>query len=457
MTNADSANPSQCDTHGTKSLPLAESDTTDSVSELNAKETPVEEPMLLMHMDWSHLKWTPDPKMLNWSAFDKPSPGSSRCVTQGTENPTSIIGEYKPPPQPRISGTPEKTKTQRLMDMKWPPRGYEPGFISGGPADTIQKSSTFPLRMRRTIPSYGAAAFGGLCPNKEGGWSGCHVVSSRGNTAIPSDNPAAKLLQRKPVASSLCAVGRILDPVIGCYGSGFWIEGGYFVTGLHFAEWNTENKPTVEEINNFRYQAREFLVSCDTIAGSRKEPGDVSVYFEDVIVECDCAVFRSSDPNYRPRSWIPYEQLLDPEMVEILSLDLSKHFVFAAGYNCGDYEGLDEYLGAYKRAFRDQFQGAGGTLQVEPDYEQLLRHKRKTLSCGSIKKYDASPQIRVDCTCWKGYSGGPIFCILDGDRAVPVVIDMIGGLHGGFYTGGMQLPRGFAKYFRGTHPNQKLH
>ncbi|EGX45067.1 hypothetical protein AOL_s00173g168 [Orbilia oligospora ATCC 24927] len=308
------------------------------------------------------------------------------------------------------------------MDMKWPPRGYEPGFISGGPADTIQKSSTFPLRMRRTIPSYGAAAFGGLCPNKEGGWSGCHVVSSRGNTAIPSDNPAAKLMRGKSVVSSLCAVGRIFDPVTGCSESGFWIQSGFFVTAFHFAKWNTENKPTTEEINNFRLEARELFVSCETIAGIPKDPDNVPVRFEDGIIESDCAVFRPSDPNYRPNSWIPHNRLLDPEMVEALSLDLSKYFIFAAGYNCGNYEGLDEYMEAYKRGFPNRFEGAGGTLQVEPDYEQLLHPDRKTVSCGSIKKYDASPQILVDCSFWKGYSGGPIFCIFNEERSVPFVI-----------------------------------
>ncbi|KAK6521855.1 hypothetical protein TWF506_002058 [Arthrobotrys conoides] len=450
MTNiTHSPNPSQCDTHGTKSLLPAESDTNCMV--------PAKEPMLLMHRDWSHIKWNPDPRTLNWSAFDKPSPGSSRCATQDTENPSCALGtrpscaieEYKPPLQPRNPGTPENKNTQRLMGMKWPTRGYEPGFISDSPEDIIKKSSTFPLRMRRKIPSYGATAFGGLCLNKNGGWSECHVVSSHGDTAIPSDNPAAELMQGESVVSSLCAVGRIFDPATGCSESGYWVQPGFFVTAFHFAKWNTNNRPTIEELYSLRNEGREFLVSCETITGIARDPSNVSVRFEDGIIESDCALFRPSDPTYQPRSWITMNQLLDPEMVEGLSLDLSKYCVFAVGYNGADYEGLDGYMEAYRKRFPNRFEGAGGTLTVEPDYAELFHPNRKTISYGSIKKYDASPQILVDCTCWKGYSGGPIFCILNEEKALPFVIGtIIGGLYDGFCNEGIQLPRRFADYLR---------
>ncbi|KAF3234482.1 hypothetical protein TWF217_003595 [Orbilia oligospora] len=177
---------------------------------------------------WSHIKWNPDSRVLNWSAFDKSCPGTSRGVTQETEDPTFAIAEDKVSLQHQAPGASEKKTTQRLMNIKRLHRGYEPGFISGGPAKTVQKSSTCHTRMRTNIPSYSVTALGGLCPSKYGGWSERHLVSGYGDIAIPSENPAAKLLQRELVTSSLCAVGRIFDPVTGCSGSGFWIEGGYF-------------------------------------------------------------------------------------------------------------------------------------------------------------------------------------------------------------------------------------
>ncbi|KAK6519376.1 hypothetical protein TWF281_003210 [Arthrobotrys megalospora] len=433
------------DMQGIKSHPPAQPESEASSNGLFTKR--ITGPTRLCDMNWPSIDL--NPRMLNWSDGSRDreildrraNETTSRCDTQGVQS--YPLTESKS--QAFAGGSLTKqntTEPQRLSDMDhWPSREYELGLLNDDLPKTVPPN----------IPSYGASAFSGLCPSKEGGWSPCYLVSSLGAVGISSENPAAKVFQAKSIPPALRAVGRLFDPTTGCSGSGFWLEGGLFVTGLHFAPWNVPNKPTSDELRSFRDKGRVLYVSCETIVPcSKVEPSSVKVYFLDFTIDSDLAVFRPHDASYQPDSCIAYKQIIESTMLETLEslqLDLSNCLVFAAGYNSRDYSELGHYIEAYKNNFPERFQDAGGSLPSEPDYDFLFRPDRKTVTCGNIIKKDSTSRILIDCSCWKGYSGGPIMVYNGGD---PCVIGMIvGGFRDAvFLNEGIKFPDGFIAQLR---------
>ncbi|KAF3918773.1 hypothetical protein ABW21_db0208963 [Orbilia brochopaga] len=321
-------------------------------------------PRTLHEMDWPGYKL--NPKTRNWS-------DGSGTPNTGPDNLSRT----------RASDLQEATTAEapkRLRDMNWPPRGYELGFQANGSATQAPKANTSPLRGKaRILPSYGAHAFGGLCPSKDGGWSRCYPVSGSGNVNILTEKArvheaaAAALLQTEPVSRVLRATGRLFDHTTGCSESGFWVEGGFFITTLHIARWDSADCPTHQELILFRDRAKSLQVSCEMFVGcSEDEPDAVPVYLLDWILQSDLAVFRAIDTTYQPASCINYRQIIETQMLEIfdtIGMDLSSHLVFATGYNARDSSGRGEYMKAYRDKFPERFQDSGGALTMVSELE----------------------------------------------------------------------------------------
>ncbi|KAK6334749.1 hypothetical protein TWF718_010197 [Orbilia javanica] len=367
-----------------------------------------------------------DPKMLNWSAADdEPNQG----------------------PNPF-------TKYRRKRNPFYPKSRDEGLYNTAGLAmdPTKPKAVTFPMRIKGAIPTFGGTQFGALCPNKDGGWSRCNAVSGRGAVNLVDGDPAIDIFQDASIAPALVATGRLFDPQTGCAESGFWLEGGFFITALHFAPWTQPNKPTAEELGPFLRRERELYVSTELyVCCDESDAERVRVYLMRYSTESDHAIFRAFDASYQPHSFIRYDMVLENDTLSN-EIDMSSYFVFAAGFNSDDTSSLSSYVEAYRAQFPGYFNDHGGTLSSEPNYDDLLLPHRKTVSFVSGIKHSGGLELLVSCSCWKGYSGAPIFGYDVASGRGPFVFGtIVGGRHDGFYNEGTMFPNNFVHWLREIH------
>ncbi|KAF3907789.1 hypothetical protein ABW21_db0203250 [Orbilia brochopaga] len=399
---------------------------------------------------------TPKPDSLQLALEPPPvltSQPGSRDATPFTDFKT--YKDIKPtPPSPRIKTkninpdttvTVTKETSGKCEDVVSSTLGSEPWLLCNDRSKAIPKASTYPLPIKKDLPSQEFThGLGGLCPGAGGGWSECHTVSSSGAVSPPPDIMGLYRLHEeiaaiKSISDNLRATGRIIYITNEGTnsGSGFWINGGFFITATHFQQWEAE-KPTHDELRSFARETRTIRVSCETAFEAYDRHSDsVEVRLVDWILAFEIAVFRPTDASYRPPFSIPWCQVLEDFPKRI---DLKHYFVCAAGYTgCGPSPLFQQHMATYKKDYPDLFEK--GVLPAEPNYDLLFKPGRKTVSFGTVIKHDGD-KFCVNASCWKGYSGGPVIAYQNGKE--PFILGIIiGGCWDGFFNEAITFPRGF--------------
>ncbi|EPS37690.1 hypothetical protein H072_8545 [Dactylellina haptotyla CBS 200.50] len=266
--------------------------------------------------------------------------------------------------------------------------------------------------------------YGEVRMSRDGTWNPSYPVSSRGTVKASGKNAgihsaaAATVLRGEEITTVLKSTGRLFNPINGLAVSGFWLEGGFFITTLHFARWNQSERPTDSELQPYLNGTREILACSESfvdIGCSDMLPEVVELRLVGYIIESDLAVFRATNCFYQPLSWISYDCIIESDLLEQLPVKLSNTYSFSVGYNSSDFSELDEYIRKYQ-------QETESTLTGVLDYQSLFHPNHKTVSCGSILEHNDKARILIKGPSWKGYSGGPIVVRVPGKSPRIVVV-----------------------------------
>ncbi|KAK6534572.1 hypothetical protein TWF281_005885 [Arthrobotrys megalospora] len=309
-----------------------------------------------------------------------------------------------------------------------------------------------PIVQGHSPRSHASATRGSLSFDfSKGVWTPCMKTSPKGLVTPPSAFPEFEYLRGDIFRHFIDCTGKLTNEREGISQSGFWVEGGYFVTSLHFGPWICHGeRPTQDMLETYRKsQDYGFNVSRinHNITGRREDDEYVDVVLWTWNLDNDLALFYPTVRNGQsPPSMIPSRCLVEAD-------DLFHYFdrvngtsMYAVGYN----NSPDRDLGDYLRKYITDSPAANGAV---PDYDTLLWPHFKSVAVGTIHDLDfLHSELLLNCSAWKGFFGGLIAIRYPQPDGAPLVIGQVVGARGDErFNRGRLLPTGFRDFFKNNN------
>ncbi|KAF3248725.1 hypothetical protein TWF192_006124 [Orbilia oligospora] len=290
-------------------------------------------------------------------------------------------------------------------------------------------------------------------------WNPCLRTSAKEALVdLPQGYPEFEWLRDDNARRLMMSTGKLFNMQEFITQSGFWVEGGYFITTLHFGSWiKSGEQPTQQMLEQYRGRKGYvgFAVStmyCNT-ASIYEDDNFVEVYLMKWNLENDLAVFAPivKDRDQTAPSMIPTGCIVESDALFQYFDRLNGIDMFAVGYN--NFPDLD--ISSYLSEFAAEVPSIHGTAI---DYNSMIRPNFKSVAVGSIRDIDpVRSELMVDCTAWKGFFGGLIAIRYQHSQSniQPLVIGHIVSARGNErFNRARLIPAGLREYLKQVKPFQ---
>ncbi|KAF3161864.1 hypothetical protein EYR41_000509 [Orbilia oligospora] len=292
-------------------------------------------------------------------------------------------------------------------------------------------------------------------------WNPCLRTSAKEALVdLPQGYPEFEWLRDDNARHLMMSTGKLFNTQEFITQSGFWVEGGYFITTLHFGSWMKSGEQPIQQTLELYRGRRDygFAVStmyCNT-TGIYEDDNFVRVYLMKWNLENDLAVFAPIVKNrdQTAPSMIPTGCIVESDALFQYFDRLNGVDMFAVGYN--NLPDLD--IASYLSEFAAEVPSINGTAI---DYSSMIRPNFKSVAVGSIRDIDpVRSELMVDCTAWKGFFGGLIAIRYQHSQSniQPLVIGHIVSARGNErFNRARFIPAGLREYLKQVNPFQIGH